>query len=339
MQPGEEDLYFEWTYAQPMPRRPTPPGFELWEAEHFFAELEKRTEGRFKTKFAWGIAGSQREMPFLISSGVNDMGGVTIIVAPAEFALLTMNWMFGWATGDLEMDQKLAGNIAKHPLAQANLDKMNLALGHWGAIPTFRLLLSKRVGKIETAADLKGLQLGTGKPGEPLWAKALGMVPVDVHITEMYEAMQKGVMDMAILDMPGAFGMKLDELVGSIVDIDMGGGGGLTVVNKDKWNSLPQYIKDLWWEIEPTAYSGYAREIIAARQQAALDICKAKGIELHKLPPAEEAKLYAAMEPVWGAWVAEQEGYPTGTQVKEYLKDQIVFRDKLTGQPWTIYKP
>jgi len=152
--------------------------------------------------------------------------------------------------------------------------------------------------------------------------------------------MQKGMMDVV----PIGYDVfvrpfRVNEVAGSIIDVDLHAGAVPRFVNKDSWNSLPQYIKDLWREIYPTYYLEYKREIRMPTIQATLGVIKETGIEVYKLSPEEEAKLRAAAKPMWEAWVAEMEEYPAGKRVREFLKDQIAYRNELTGEPWTIYTP
>lgn len=340
MKQGEENLKFEWLLALHRPREVGPAPYETPTQEYLFNELEKRTGGRFKVKYAYaGTAGQLLDLPSLVGRGVDDMASVPLTAAPAEFAFLTISNNAGWYTGDPKIDDQLREYTFSHPLALANLDKMNLVNSASTLSGEFLLLLSKRTKKIETADGLRGLQLGTGKNSEMVWGKQLGMVPVTVYGVDMYESLSKGMCDVAVYSVQSVVTAKLDEVISSIIDINVGSLASMIIVNKDKWNSLPQYIKDLWREIVPTYYVEYSRQATKAKDDAGRAMCKTKGIEIYKLASAEETKLIAALTPVWADWVKEQEGYAAGKSVRQYLKDQIALRDKLTGKPWTLFTP
>jgi TRAP-type C4-dicarboxylate transport system substrate-binding protein len=171
-----------------------------------------------------------------------------------------------------------------------------------------------------------------------VWAKELGMVPVNVHIFDWYEALQKGMADLILMHPSAIRSFKFYEVGSYIIDIPMSGGGHMNLVNKDKWNSLPQYIKDIWQELIPY-HDEYFIKYTVANEVYSREFLEAEGIEFVKFPPEEEAKLFAATAPVWGEWIKEEEGYPGGKQAREFLRDQIAFRDKVTGKPFTLYSP
>ena len=166
------------------------------------------------------------------------------------------------------------------------------------------------------------------------------MVPVNLRPFEVYEAFEKGTIEVTAHDYPQTLAMKLYEQCDSIIDIPIyvSGGRGQGSLNLDAWESLPQYIKDIWVEVEKDAQA-YAVEVngkdIAAARKGLAD----NGVEIYKLSPEEEAKIKAAGLAAWEQWISTAEKNPNGKDVKKYAADCIAFRDKLTGKPWTIYKP
>ena len=335
MKPGEEDKYFEWTYTFDSPRRPPPAPFKLTAVENFLSEMEKRTQGRFKIKYAWGgILGTGWEMPQLIGAGIAEISGTPPEWHLADFPFKSMACTWGFNTGDLEIDMLLNDHIFTHPLVARNLDKLNLVHG-WsgGGGGSWRLGLRKGVRRIEKVEDLAGLNCwAIGYPA--LWAKQLGMTPVAVLPVEFYESMQKGMLDVLPWSLSLFIRFRAHEVCGSIVDVHLGTSCHHHYVNKDAWNSLPQYIKDLWWELTPTYNYEYSLEVTKAEIQETLDACEERGIEIYKLPPDEEAKVREAMAVMWPAYVADCEKLPAGQGIREFLKDQIAYRDELTGEHW-----
>jgi len=339
MKPGEEDLYFTYTFTSGRPRTTPPPGFERNYQENFFDELEKATKGRFKVKYAYaGILGSAQELPHLVGAGVAEMSHYTG-PEPAEFTYLSMPTP-GWFTLDLATNMKLAEILYTHPLSLGVLDRLNLVYIGSLTYASNHLHIRKGVKPIEKAEDLRGLQLGAWSKVSKLWGSEMGMVPVSVYVYDAYEGMMKGMVDVIIMDLAGWQAFKIHELTGQAIETAAGGSSpGFNYMNKDAWNRLPQYIKDLWWKVYPTEHTDYyVREKLAGVQQG-LDKVTEYGIKRFRLPEAEEAKLLVGLKPVWEDWVAEILTYPGGKQVREFLKDQIASRDKLLGKPFTLYTP
>jgi len=341
MKPGEENLYFEYVYASGSARYPPPAGFEKSATENFFDELEKATGGRFKVRYAYGgILGSAQELPHLAGAGVCDMGTLTG-PDPAEFTYLSMPGA-GWYTMDMETNVKLAKNLYRHPLSTEVFDGINLVHVWTHSYPPNVLHIRKGVKPIEKAEDLKGLQMGAWTMVAKLWAPGVGMVPVSLGSPfDTYEGMQKGMIDMVAMDV-GALGrpFNLGELVGQVLETGAASAStGFGYMNKDAWNRLPQYIKDLWWELCPTEMEEMNVKTQMADVEEGLALAKEKGIPVFRLPAADEAKAVAALKPIWEKWVAEVLGYPGGKQVKEFLKDQIAYRNSILPEPFTIITP
>ena len=340
MKPGEEDLYFEYTHASSGTRTPPEPGYAKPYTELWYDEMEKATKGRFKVKYAYGgILGGARELPHLTGAGVCEISGMTGPEA-ADFTYLSMPTP-GWFTMDLATNMKLAEILYRHPLSVEVLDRMNLVyIANVVYAPNY-LQIRKEVKPIATVEDLKGLQLGAWSKVARLWAPEVGMVPVSLTSPfETYECMMKGMVDVVILSWTGHVRFNLYELTGQGIGTESGGSSPqISFMNKDAWNRLPQYIKDLWWKLYPTHYNDLYVQYELTTEKRGLAKAGEVGIKVFSLPEAEETKLVMATEPLWADWVNEMENYPGGKQVRQFFKDQIAARDKLTGEPWTVYTP
>jgi len=339
MKQGEEDKYFVWTWASPSSRTAPPAPFKRTREEYFWDELEKRTGGRFKVKYAYGgILGSGWETPQLVGAGVCELGGTPPEWHISDFPALTMSCNWGWHTGRLDrdgfaLDVKLNESIYTHPLAEANLAKMNLVFAYTNGGQTWKLPVRKGVKEIEKAEDLAGLNCwAVGYPA--IWAKALGMTPVSVLPSEFYESMQKGMIDVNPWMVAEVVRFKMDEVCDRVVDVTLGSSCFCGYANKEEWDGLPQYIKDLWWELYPEYYFQYYIDLSMAELQEFFEVCEKKGIRIYKLPPEEEAKVREPMKLMWEPWIVDCEKLPAGQGIREFLKDQIAYRDKLIGGHW-----
>jgi TRAP-type mannitol/chloroaromatic compound transport system substrate-binding protein len=306
--------------------------------EKFFTALEEATKGRFKVKYNYGIIPKRPDVVPSVGTGVCEVSGSLPIYHPAELPLATITELWGWHTGDLDINAQLLKYVFTHPLVAANLAEMNVVYAASGSADPFKIVVGKGVKKIETAEDLKGLHFGaTGY--RTLWAEKLGMVPVSTTVLDMYEFLEKGMVDMIGANIGMTAGFRFYEVIDFAIELALGGPTGFEVANKDAWDKLPQYIKDLWWELHPEHYTAYSMEITGAQAKQLEGIYKEKGIESYRLPPAEEAKLEAALKPMWEAWAADKAKYPGGEKIAEFVKDCIAYRDKITGKPFTIYTP
>lgn len=337
MKPGEENLNFIWTCGSPGARSAPPPGYDLRPMEYFLKELENRTGGRFKAKLAYGTVGTIDQLPYVCGSGTIEMSDAALISNIGDFALMTMSGNWGWHTGDYAMDYKLGDHIFSH--AQDEFNKNNLTYQHlMSQVDATQLVIRKGVKKIGTAADLKGKQLACWG-FRSVFAKELGMVPVTIQVFDTYDAFSKGMVDAVGLTISTSKSWKMDEVISAIILVNLGAVSSQSFCNLNAWNKLPQYIKDLWEQLYPKYYRDYNGEQQLVNINTMLDICQKKGIEVYKVAPAEEAKIKAGIRPLWETWVSDCEKVPAGKNVRQFLKDEITYRDSVTGTHWTIYTP
>jgi TRAP-type C4-dicarboxylate transport system substrate-binding protein len=105
----------------------------------------------------------------------------------------------------------------------------------------------KAVRKLE---DMKGLKIRSHGTSAKV-VKALGGTPVAMPMPETYQSLQKGVVDGAVYPLEANKGWKLGEVI-DYVTLDFPAAYTTTffvVMNKDKWNALPDDAKKAISEI------------------------------------------------------------------------------------------
>ncbi len=93
--------------------------------------------------------------------------------------------------------------------------------------------------EIKTPADLSGVKMRM--PGGESWqflGKALGANPVPIPYTELYTALQSGVVDGQDNPLPNDKAMKFYEVTDQIVLTDHNVGFGMLIVSSSLWNDL-----------------------------------------------------------------------------------------------------
>jgi TRAP-type C4-dicarboxylate transport system substrate-binding protein len=160
---------------------------------------------------------------------------------------------------------------------------------------------------VKTLEDLKGLKIrGTGRSGDII--KALGAITTPVEMMDMYESLRRGVIDGNM----GPYEQLKSFRTGEVMkyhSVAWQAGSGYTfyvVVNKKKWNSLPEDVKKVIDEtaktyIEPWGI-GYNNKDLEG-----LDFFKQRGGQVIDIPDAEIQRWLKAVEPV----------------IAEYKKDMI----------------
>lgn len=296
----------------------------MWWAQ----EVEKRTGGKVKIALHWGGSlASDREMVKLVGSGAVDMGeSVWVPYNPQVFPLhIVMDGPVIWSKRPMALMYAGMQLEKEIPEVEAENTKLNLKRLTWqGAGVTNLMMKSKSITTIE---DLKGLQIRTaGKFLQPPLIKAVGAVPVGIPMPELYDSMQKGMVDGATGTMPIFFGQKLHEIAKYQIEIGMGGDAGQGImINLDKWKSLPPDVQQVIMELyEKDFPKVFVEKFAVPFYKKAFEIFKKNGVEVIALPDSEMEK-WKALVPLdkqvepWVKWTTKTSGL-SESRVREILE-------------------
>jgi len=145
-------------------------------------------------------------------------------------------------------------------------------------------------------ADFKGLKMRI-QSSKVLDAnmRALGAIPQVMAFSELYQALQSGVVDGAENTPSNVYTQKLHEVQKYIAVSDHGHISYAVIVNKKFWDGLPADIRTTLEGAMKDA-TKYANEIAEAENKEALDKIKASGkATVYNLTPAEAEEWKKAM--------------------------------------------
>ncbi len=101
---------------------------------------------------------------------------------------------------------------------------------------------------ISRPQDLAGKMIISSGAHIP-FTKALGMAPVTIPLPEQYTALERGVVDMAVLKVESCAVYDMYEQLKYYIGHGFYRGNGTLTVNLDKWNKLPKHLQDLMIEV------------------------------------------------------------------------------------------
>jgi tripartite ATP-independent transporter DctP family solute receptor len=218
--------------------------------EKFKEGVEARTNGKIQVElYPGGVLGRDEEMleQAVLGAGVcvnTDAGRLGVWVP--EIGILLCPYLVDSVE---EMQKLLKSDLPKEWFEKLRKEQGLVVLAfNWYA--GARHFLTKK--PIQKPEDLEGLKIRT--PGAPVWQetiRALGATPVALPWTEVYPALQQGVIDGAEAQHPATYGSKLYEVAKYITRT-----GHIQLWNApvvgDKWFSqLPEeYQKILFEEAE-----------------------------------------------------------------------------------------
>ena len=175
--------------------------------------------------------------------------------------------------------------------------------------PYFILTTKKQVKTLE---DLKGLKIRIpgGPPTEMI--KALGAVPAPIPMPDMYQALDKGVVDGMGAPWEAIQGFRLYEVAKYYTMVSTATPYFSICANKQKWASLPQDVRDQIMSVSGLAGAKFwGKNFFDTAEADALAKIKAGNytMERFELPDAEVARWRkVAGEPLWEEWVKKMEG-------------------------------
>jgi tripartite ATP-independent transporter DctP family solute receptor len=160
---------------------------------------------------------------------------------------------------------------------------------------------------VRTMDDLRGLKLRViASPVTLKTFQSLGASPVGMAFSEIYSAMQTGVIDGGELPFTSIFGAKLYEVTRYISTTGHFFELALVVGSKSWLTSLPPDMRKIVLDAAQNM-AAVARRTSRSSQATARAFMAGKGVEVNEVAPAELAKMRTAVAPVYD-WARQQWG-------------------------------
>lgn len=163
-------------------------------------------------------------------------------------------------------------------------------------VPGTYVLVGRK--EIRTPADVKGLKIRSGGGLMDKMAYTWGAGVVSLPVSESYESLQKGVVDLNMGSISSIKGMKFYEVAPYMTDLDMGLNSFFMFINKDKWNQISPKDQKAILESIPEfvgeSFDNTISDIKAVRSQLT-----GFGMKVYKPTPVELKQWKASAKPLW----------------------------------------
>jgi C4-dicarboxylate-binding protein DctP len=208
-----------------------------------------------------------------------------------EFELFDLPFIFA--------DKKALAKITEGPIGRELLNKLDakgiLGLAYWDN--GFKMMSSNR--PIHTPTDMKGLKMriqASKVLDEQM--RVLGANPQVMAFSEVYQALQTGVVDGAENPPSNLYTQKMHEVQKHLTVTNHGYIGYAVIVNKKFWDKLPADVRTQLENAMREA-SKYANTIAQQENDRALEAVKKAGTTTVYVPnEKEKAAWQAALLPV-----------------------------------------
>jgi TRAP-type C4-dicarboxylate transport system substrate-binding protein len=174
---------------------------------------------------------------------------------------------------------------------------------------------------IKTAADIQGMKLTSNSRVGSRMVELLGAAPVTMTPPEVYQAVQRGLAQGAVIGWSAFFPFKLHEVTKYHLEAPFGNSASFFFMNKDSYARLPEAAKKAF---DAASGEKFTRALGAAadRMQAAgrSDVEKLPGHVVATLDPAEAENWRRVLAPMTDEWLKDT---PDGPKVLAAYRDAI----------------
>lgn len=182
---------------------------------------------------------------------------------------------------------------------------------------------------ISKLADLKGMKLRASGLSAKI-VNALGGSAVGLPITDTYDAMSKGVIEGLVLDWGGLYNWKFGDIIKyHIVSPGVASTVAFyTVMNKDKWNSLPPDIQAIFEKLDEEWIGRVSQKWVDWETMGKAELLK-NGGKIITLSKEDSAVWVDKMKPILDDYVktCKAKGLP-GDEALKFCQDYLRANDK-----------
>jgi TRAP-type C4-dicarboxylate transport system substrate-binding protein len=280
-------------------------------------DMEKRTNGVWKINLHYGSVLSPSKEHFDgLKAGLFEACQFCASYAPGKTPLHTVFELPFILPQDQQQMSEMMAALWEHPALKKELARWNALPLFPAAITQYGLMGNKRIAKVE---DFQGVRIRISGEMARVVEK-FGAAPTMIPVSDLYEAMERGTLDMATLPWAFSFGaFKINEVSKYVTtNFAPGSNSCAYAVSKNAWNKLPEEFKKYhmeWYAKAPKIWGDEYKK----GDERWIPIYK-KNMEFIELPDSERNKLLAEAEAVWKEWVKkmEEKGLP-GKEVFDYF--------------------
>jgi len=289
-------------------------------------EVEQKTNGRVKIALypseALGKAKDHYEM---VSQGIVDIAWFTLGFTPGRFPLSSV----------LELPMEIPSatpygltvwDIYEKYLQPEFKDVKILAL--YGLDPYCVYTTRKPVRKLE---DIKGMKIRAAVPMQIKITQAWGAAPVQLPTSDVYDAMNRGLVDGALLPYAAIKDFRAHEVSKFITDVKLFSYPCGFGINKKVFDGLPPDVKKIIDDLSGKRVVERGGKIIDGITAQNLEIAKKAGVEQILLAPAERARWLKACDPVIEQSLKDLES--KGLPAKKVYEEAKVILKKYSTNP------
>jgi TRAP-type C4-dicarboxylate transport system substrate-binding protein len=307
-------------FADPVPIKfayPSAPNNALFQAMQDWAnDVNKAANGAIEVKlFPGGVIADNSNMYDRITGGVADIGFAVFGPVSSVFPKTNVG------TLPFEARDHREDALALWALYDKGIIRDEFTKFRPLAFVVFPGLVIHSKKPIHNLADMKGMKISVEGRVLSQMMPRLGAAPISLQPGELYQSLQRGLVDAVPQGWPSVPTFHLDEVTNFHLEVPLGFNTGYVAINNDSYAKLPPAGKAA---IDKFSYKPFVERLIAADDQmqaVGRDATKAMpGQTIAQLDPAEEARWKEAVAPVTEEWV---KATPDGAHVLAAFREEV----------------
>lgn len=179
--------------------------------------------------------------------------------------------------------------------------------------------LMSRAAPIRSLDDLKGKRMRAPSAAQAKQLEVMGAVPIAMPITEVYQSLERGVVDGAMLPFSVIIDFRLGEVAKGITIAGplFGRSSFLVAMNKKKYDSLSPKARAAIDRLSGRDLSLKATQVYLKRSADGVSGIRGKA-EVIELSAKEQKRIRALLRPIVSDWIKESEA--KGIPARQMLK-------------------
>jgi len=295
-----------------------PPTHSIWldPLTPWSADVAKRSDGKMTVRMfpSMQLGGKPPELYRQMVQGISDIVFTLPGYTSGDFPMLSLTELPGTADSAEDGTRKLWANMDKFFGKELEPAKVLML---WNSDTAG---IMSRAKPIRTMEDLKGMRIRTPSRAQSEQLTALGATPVDMPATQIYNALERGVIDATMIPLSAMLDFKLLEVVKFLtVDAPLGRSPFLVSMNRKRYEGLPPDLKKIIDDTTGLEMSLGGARSYDKKNTAALETAR-KDREVISLAPEERKRwleLFRALAKRQGEEV-DKKGLPGTALVKAY---------------------
>ena len=269
----------------------------------WFPEVEKKSGGKLKIRLypSMQLGGKPPELYRQTIQGISDICFTLPGYTSSDFPMMALTELPGMSESAEDGTRKLWAALDKFLSREYQGAKVLMLWNNDAAA------LMSKTKPIRTLDDMKGMKIRTPSAAQSSQLEALGAIPIDMPANQIYNSLDRGVVDAAMIPISGAIDFKLIEVARYFtVNAPLGRSPFLVAMNKARYDGLAPDLRKVIDETTGLELSLKGAEVYEGRGRQAVEQIK-KDRELIMLSDAERKRWMDAFKPLIASKVAEAE--------------------------------